>query len=209
MASYDHLRARPVAGAAEWRQIAISAAGPLAGFLLAALDLALVWASGHTVVYEVGVPYGLIAGTDSVIWTPYFSHFINQLLFVTIVYGILNLLPVYPLDGGQIAREIFAPDPRRRRHATIADLLDGRRGRYCRVSAAKWHEIFLAIFFGYLAYASFATLQAYSDRPSVVKRNFLRLGLARIRRNGKTYLHRASAELPTVGSVSSRPERNS
>ena len=45
MASYDHLRARPVAGAAEWRQIAISAAGPLAGFLLAAVTLALVWAS--------------------------------------------------------------------------------------------------------------------------------------------------------------------
>ena len=37
-------------------------------------------------------------------------------------------------------------------------------GGMAALSAAKWHEFFLAIFFGYLAYASFATLQAYSSR---------------------------------------------
>ena len=30
-----------------------------------------------------------------------------DLLFVNIFWGLVNLLPVFPLDGGQISRELF------------------------------------------------------------------------------------------------------
>ena len=30
-----------------------------------------------------------------------------DMLWVNIYWGLVNLLPVYPLDGGQIARELF------------------------------------------------------------------------------------------------------
>jgi Zn-dependent protease len=167
MASYDPLQSRSSAEASEWRQIAISAAGPLAGFLLAAIVIALVQALGYHVIWLFGAPTGIRAYAIDILHIarqPQWIEFVNALLFVTIVYGILNLLPVYPLDGGQIAREIFV----------LVLGADGVRqslilstivaGGLAALSAAKWHEFFMAFFFGYLAYASFATLQAYTGR---------------------------------------------
>ena len=36
-----------------------------------------------------------------------FTHFINMFLIFSVLWALLNLLPIYPLDGGQIARVIF------------------------------------------------------------------------------------------------------
>jgi len=38
---------------------------------------------------------------------PTLRWFVFSLLFVSIFWALLNLMPVYPLDGGQIARELF------------------------------------------------------------------------------------------------------
>ena len=152
-----------------WRQILISAAGPLAGFLLAVVVLIVVRVAGHTVVWLVGAPYGLMAYAIDIFHLdqqPLWLGFVNNLLFVTIVYGILNLLPVYPLDGGQIARELL----------TMIVGADGVRlslflsmivaGCLAVYGGVKLHDPFIAIFFGYLAFSSFATLQSYSgNRP--------------------------------------------
>ena len=35
------------------------------------------------------------------------NSIIGDLLQVNILWGLMNLLPIYPLDGGQIARELF------------------------------------------------------------------------------------------------------
>ena len=81
------------------------------------------------------------------------------------LWGVVNLLPIYPLDGGQIAREILLKVQPARRHSPVAV--------GCRSLAAvamavfgfvQWHSWFVALFFGYLAYTSYATLQAYSGR---------------------------------------------
>ena len=152
-----------------WRQIAISAAGPLAGFLVAAIALLLVHMRGYEVIWQFGAPLGVKAtvidtfhlGPQS-LWL----NFVNYLLFVTIVYGILNLLPVNPLDGGSIARELF----------TMILGADGVRislfvsmtvaGCLALFGAVKLHDPLLAIFFGLLAYSSFATLQSFgNNRP--------------------------------------------
>jgi Zn-dependent protease len=151
-----------------WRQIVVSAAGPLAGFLLAAIVVAAVVASGHHFNAYIGLPVGLDLRlpAEEVVVSASLSHFIDDILFVTIVYGILNLLPVYPLDGGQIARElltmIVGPDGVRLSlflSMTVAGCL-------AMFGAIRLHDPFLTIFFGLLAYSSFATLQSLSgNRP--------------------------------------------
>ena len=85
---------------------------------------------------------------------------------MTIVYGILNLLPVYPLDGGQIARELFTMwfGPDGIRQSLILSLIVAVS--LAAMDVLKWHSgyYFIAILFGFLAYSSYAALVAYSDR---------------------------------------------
>jgi len=166
LASYDRLPGRS-AVATEWRQIAISAAGPLAGFLLAAIVIVVIQALGVKVIWLFGAPTGVMAYAIDILHIgqqPRWIEFANDLLFVTIVYGILNLLPVYPLDGGQIAREAFLMliGADGVRQSLILSTVVA--GGIAVLGAAKWQDFFMAFFFGYLAYASFATLQAYSSR---------------------------------------------
>src|SRR4051794_21189845 len=76
------------------RNIAISVAGPAVGLVI---GLALV-------VYRqaVGVPSGL---ADSIVGTA---------IYTTLVWSILNLLPILPLDGGQTLRELLPGSPAKR-----------------------------------------------------------------------------------------------
>lgn len=168
MASYDRTMGFSTARNEGWRQIAISVAGPLAGFLLAAAAIALILVSGHRVDPDIGAPYGLMFHPVLFLDDPTsvfkLLRFADQLLFVTIVYGILNLLPVYPLDGGQIAREVFVIllGPDGIRQSLILSLIVAVF--LAALGALKWHDYFIAILFGFLAYASFAALEAYSGR---------------------------------------------
>ena len=73
-----------------WRRILISLAGPFAGFLLAGLLIVL----------------GQLTHTSSRASGELLSFFYDQLLYVNICWGLFNLLPVFPLDGGQITREL-------------------------------------------------------------------------------------------------------
>jgi len=70
-------------------RIFISIAGPLAGFLLSALCLGILW----------GYREDIVAYT-------YLVFFLSIVCFIGFVWGFFNILPVYPLDGGQIFREI-------------------------------------------------------------------------------------------------------
>lgn len=69
------------------RRLVIAAAGPTAGFLL----YGIVWGSNQLVPWADAHPYvGLVYGF---------------LVFVNLFWSIVNLLPVWPLDGSQILRE--------------------------------------------------------------------------------------------------------
>jgi membrane-associated protease RseP (regulator of RpoE activity) len=90
---------------------------------------------------------------------------LNGIFFVSVVWGMVNLLPIYPLDGGQISREVFLKlNPR-----------EGIRESLClsivaavamaMIGFVAWnHNWYVVALFGYLAYAGYATLQAYSGR---------------------------------------------
>lgn len=87
LAYYDAFRGRT-----PWKQIAIAFAGPAAGFILA------------------GLVFGFSIAASANGWfadSKIYDYMIIQLLWVNIGWGLVNLLPVYPLDGGQICREVL------------------------------------------------------------------------------------------------------
>lgn len=176
LASCDRPRGSSNALPDSWRQILISAAGPLAGFMLAALTIAVVTLLGHRVLYLFGPPCGFQPYDIEFLKSPRLVEFVNGLLFVTVVYGILNLLPIYPLDGGHIAREIFLMlNPRGgiRQSLWLSVVVAGAVAAYQAIRFLRpiivganvdWQDAWIVAFFGYLAYASYQTLQIYSSR---------------------------------------------
>jgi stage IV sporulation protein FB len=156
-------------GNTHWGQILICIAGPAAGFLLAgALLLGLYLAGfGSEIDYQWPFylrPVWMNAAFDPATGALDFTmraRFVNDLFFICTLWGFLNLLPVFPLDGGQIAREvllIFNP-----RQGVVQSLvLSIFTAILLAVSAlVKLHDYYLALLFGYLAYESFTILQSY------------------------------------------------
>lgn len=75
-----------------WQNAGISVAGPLVGFAVAGLLLA------QRVLYDEGpVP---LPGQPTTGANTLMQLLVSDLLFVNIVWGIFNLLPILPLDGG-------------------------------------------------------------------------------------------------------------
>jgi stage IV sporulation protein FB len=81
----------PTWGHTRGRSILISLAGPGAGFVL----------------------FGLVAAFEAIIIhqrlpiSPFLAYALIQLKVINLVWGLVNLLPVYPLDGGRVAEEIL------------------------------------------------------------------------------------------------------
>jgi len=73
-----------------WRRILVALAGPLAGFILCGL----VYGS------HKATNWGSLANGLPV------AYLYGSLVFVNLFWGIFNLLPVFPLDGGQVSREL-------------------------------------------------------------------------------------------------------
>lgn len=148
------------------KQIIISFAGPAAGFLFAALIVAGIAASGHHVYWtwpDTLLPVG---------FSPYFKSngeinynltiLLIDLLYVNIFWGLVNLLPIWPLDGGRISQEVLQTiQPR---DGLVMSLW---LSIFVAVGAGilAWVRLddgFLALFCGYLAYSSYQSLQALS-----------------------------------------------
>ena len=82
---------------------------------------------------------------------------------MNILWGLINLLPIYPLDGGRVARELFTLEQSAPRHRSIAVAVDRSRPARWPLYGLTRSSIFTAFMFGYLAYASYQTLQAYEQ----------------------------------------------
>ena len=84
-------------------------------------------------------------------------YLIVTLLHINIYWGILNLMPIYPLDGGQVARELF-----------ISNTNDGLRMSLqlsivtaivlAVLAFTRYESPFMAFMFGYLAYLNYQQL---------------------------------------------------
>jgi Zn-dependent protease/Tfp pilus assembly protein PilF len=84
-----------------WHDAIISAAGPLANLLLACL-LAIITLAERLLETSQVSP-----GLTRSLWQIQAFPFLVGLLIANLALALFNLLPVYPLDGGQIARSLL------------------------------------------------------------------------------------------------------
>jgi Zn-dependent protease len=149
-------------GPGPWGEVLISAAGPGAGFMLAAIIAGSVWLGGHPIL--VGwfgfLPVVFVADVGS--WA--ITELLNSMLYICIFWGYINLLPVYPLDGGKIAREILVEINTHQGIGRSLMLSAVTAAVVAVVGLVQFREPLIAFFFGYMAYTSYATLQAYGGR---------------------------------------------
>jgi stage IV sporulation protein FB len=140
-----------------WQRVVIFLAGPLAGLAL----YGLLWLVAR---------YGLAQIDPATLEDlPAVVRGLQMLLWMNLVWNVLNLIPVWPLDGGQISREAFSwlvPGRGIWLSLGISFLFSGSAAVYS-ILAYNNRElpyptidpIFAAIFFGLLALQSFQLLQ--------------------------------------------------
>lgn len=141
------------------QEIFISLAGPFSGFLVAGLILAGVAAAGGEVF--VRALFGVLPVATAIL--PINARipnlFVATLLWVNIFWGYINLMPVYPLDGGNVARYLLLQ----------ADPWNGiRRSLWVSVVTGAIiavlglilrHNVFIALLFGFLAFQSYQSVR--------------------------------------------------
>jgi Zn-dependent protease len=143
-----------------WGQMLISIAGPAAGFLLAAvLALGLHYLGGYPVMVFEPTWRDVVP----VVFVPngYLRVFLNLTFEITVNWGLLNLLPIYPLDGGQIAQQIFAlthPQDAMRQSLILSVIVGGMMSV---VAFVEWQSFFMAVLFLWLTYSNFTALQSF------------------------------------------------
>jgi len=141
-----------------WEKIWISFAGPGVQFVLAGFVAVLVYVGGGHLVYHWPIWIG-VEGIPNV----YLTHLFRVYLWINVIWAMVNLLPVFPLDGGQIAREIFIG----------FDSWNGVRrslwlsvftGAALAIGGLSIGSLFMALLFGSLAFSSFQALQMMGPR---------------------------------------------
>jgi len=140
------------------QQIVISLAGPFTGFLFAMFIILGANLLG-------GVPREVLLGFIPVpqflslpIGGDVVNRFIELMLWVNIFWGLINLLPVYPLDGGQVSRNIliqYDPWDGVRKSLWLSVIAGG----VVALISLLTLRIYIAILFGLLAFQSYQSLQ--------------------------------------------------
>jgi stage IV sporulation protein FB len=154
-----------------WQRIAVYVAGPAAGFAL----FGIVWAVRQSIDPQQASPL-MRAGIRYLIW-------------INVFWGIMNLLPIWPLDGGQISRDLldWISPGRGVRVALgisfIVAALLALNALYIKAAERPLHvldgipginnmdPVFAMLFFGFLAVNSFQALQIES-RPKPWEREW-------------------------------------
>jgi Zn-dependent protease len=165
LTSYDQGRTYDSKGAGPLGQVLISLAGPVAGFLLAGLLVVGIIATGYSKYLYVepvfgGIPMPLVLGAPHV----QLQRLLDNLFIICVIWGIVNLMPIYPLDGGQVVREILMK---------IAGAEGLRISMFLSMIVAcliavfgivQLHSLFVTLMFGYLAFSSYKMHEAYRQR---------------------------------------------
>jgi stage IV sporulation protein FB len=89
-----------------WQRIAVSFAGPLAGFLFMGGVLLICGVISPDVISYLLWPYLHQPLTRLPDWPDWTLELLTQLVWINLMWGLVNLLPIWPLDGGKISREL-------------------------------------------------------------------------------------------------------
>jgi stage IV sporulation protein FB len=141
------------------REILISLAGPCTGFLLASLVMVGVVAAGGSITVMplfgvIPMPTVLLPCGRRAAYL-----FLNDLLWVNVFWGLMNLVPVHPLDGGNIARNLLigANIPEATRKSMWLSLVVG--ALVAAGGLLLLRSTYVALLFGFLAFQSYQLLQ--------------------------------------------------
>ncbi len=148
-------------------RILIALAGPAAGFLLAGVLIGILFAipaSGFS--FNLGHPVLGLGWSLSEAVPQNLQVLISYMLYINILWGLVNLLPVYPLDGGQVARELLSrKNPREGIERSLQ--VSAITGALVAILGAVhfWSNrdfgagLFVGLMFGILAFSSYRALQ--------------------------------------------------
>ncbi|MFM9961380.1 MAG: site-2 protease family protein [Planctomycetaceae bacterium] len=141
-----------------WGNIAVAAAGPGAGLLL----FGALWLWTQTDSFHL------------LKLSRYPAHAIGNLILMNWSWSLMNLVPVWPLDGGQIARQLIGfQQPHLQDENTTKLSIAVAVGMVAwsvfspgTVMLIFWNDPkFFVFFFGYLAFLNYQSLRSWS-RPS-------------------------------------------
>lgn len=145
------------------QQILISLAGPLAGFALAAIVAGVLFATNHYINFSFPFvsAWNVVGNRAGEQLFGEFAMLAFCLLQVNIFWGLLNLLPIYPLDGGQVARELFLSNSSDaiKKSLTLSLITAAAMTVLCFL---KWNQPYMAFMFGFMAYSNYRQLSPQS-----------------------------------------------
>jgi Zn-dependent protease len=143
-----------------WQEIFISVSGPAAQLLAACLLILGIRLGGHAVPLPSAVLDLLNLGGGEPLPPNELYLFAVFFLYVSLFWALLNLLPVYPLDGGQIARNLFLlfGGHRAIEHSLLLSIATGG---FIALYGFRRGQPFLGLMFALLAYSSYQAWQAY------------------------------------------------
>ncbi len=152
-------------------RLAVLIAGPGAGFILCGIVFlvasAVLGVTGkeHLAVAEriLGLPanqfdvFGVQQRFPSIV--PLMVYY--DLVQINLLWGLVNLLPIYPLDGGQITQVLLSQLDRRHgvRRSHIVSLVTAGVLAVVAASISR-HDYYPIIFFGVLAFLNYQVLQS-------------------------------------------------
>jgi Zn-dependent protease len=157
-----------------WQRVAVCFAGPFAGFVFLGVII---------LAFQVLAPKGVPIILDDMAWllgmdvsggngffeSRLVERAVFDLVFINLLWGLLNLLPIWPLDGGQISNDVLDacwPGRGLRAALWLSVGVAGVLAVHC-LMAYNGHpflpflekgDLFAALFFGYLACNSYFVL---------------------------------------------------
>ncbi len=157
-------------------RLAVVLAGPGAGFLLLGLVMLLGTLFFRITPVEhlqavigdrtgVGSKIALVLGENTAGDFAFIAY--QFLVMINLFWGLLNLLPIWPLDGGQATQILLSLYDRHRgqRWSHIVSLLVA--GGLALVVYQLSKDIFLTVFFAYFAFVNYQVLQTLHQAHSM------------------------------------------
>ena len=141
------------------KQIMISFAGPGAGFVLAALIVLLFKVLDGVVVFGVGWPFLVRLAVASQHLPVMVNLLANFVLFICVFWGLVNLLPILPLDGGRICQELLLMYSRGNSTAQALGISIVTAVAVAVYGGVVVQDYFLAMFFGFMAFQNYQAFQ--------------------------------------------------
>lgn len=151
----------------------VSLAGPAAGFCLAGATMAAAFLSGATVHFGFHMFLPVLTASPSLTSggmaalhsSRYWYVLLNDLLWVNFYWGLVNLLPVYPLDGGHACRAVFEqrdPYSGKRNSLILSASVAGAMALFGLAEGS----LYMALLFAVLAVSSIQALESAKPRVS-------------------------------------------